>query len=158
MLRIGIAGCGMIAGGPVREGRPILGNHAQSCQDIRGVELVAAADPSAERRLAFAAHWGLDKVYASATEMLSAERLDILIVAFLLYKIYELLKGSSAMNVFIGIAAIYILWWLFVKVLDMELLGAILGQVMSVGVLALIIVFQQEVRRFLAGEPLVNLC
>ena len=75
--------------------------------------------------------------------------LDIFIVAFLLYKIYELLKGSSAMNVFIGIAAIYILWWLFVKVLDMELLGAILGQVMSVGVLALIIVFQQEVRRFL---------
>ena len=75
--------------------------------------------------------------------------LDILIVAFLLYKIYELLKGTSAMNVFIGIVAIYILWWLFVKVFDMQLLGAILGQVMSVGVLALIIVFQQEVRRFL---------
>lgn len=53
------------------------------------------------------------------------------------------------MNVFIGIAAIYILWWLFVKVFEMQLLGAILGQVMSVGVLALIIVFQQEVRRFL---------
>ncbi len=53
------------------------------------------------------------------------------------------------MNVFIGIVAIYILWWLFVKVFEMQLLGAILGQVMSVGVLALIIVFQQEVRRFL---------
>jgi diadenylate cyclase len=75
--------------------------------------------------------------------------IDILIVAFLLYKIYELLKGTSAMNIFIGIMAIYMLWWLFVKVLDMQLLGALLGQVMSVGVLALIIVFQQEVRRFL---------
>ncbi len=75
--------------------------------------------------------------------------LDILLVAFLMYKVYELLKGGAAMNVFIGIVAVYVLWWLFVKVLDMQLLGAILGQFMSVGVLALIIVFQQEVRRFL---------
>lgn len=75
--------------------------------------------------------------------------LDILIVAFLLYKVYQLLKGGTAMSVFIGIVAIYMLWWLFVKILDMQLLGALLGQFMSVGVLALIIVFQQEVRRFL---------
>lgn len=75
--------------------------------------------------------------------------LDILIVAFLLYKVYQLLKGGAAMNIFTGIIAIYVLWWLFVKILDMQLLGAILGQFMSVGVLALIIVFQQEVRRFL---------
>ena len=53
------------------------------------------------------------------------------------------------MNIFVGIVASYVLWWLFVKILDMQLLGAILGQFMSVGVLALIIVFQQEVRRFL---------
>jgi len=75
--------------------------------------------------------------------------LDILLVAFLMYKVYELLKGGAAINVFVGIVSIYVLWWLFVKVLDMQLLGAILGQFMSVGVLALIIVFQQEVRRFL---------
>jgi len=75
--------------------------------------------------------------------------LDILIVAFLLFKVYQLLKGGTAMNIFVGIIAIYVLWWLFVKILDMQLLGAILGQFMSVGVLALIIVFQQEVRRFL---------
>ena len=75
--------------------------------------------------------------------------LDILIVAFLLFKVYQLLKGGAAMNIFTGILAIYVLWWLFVKILDMQLLGAILGQFMSVGVLALIIVFQQEVRRFL---------
>ena len=75
--------------------------------------------------------------------------LDILLVAWLMYKVYELLKGGVAMNVFVGIISVYVLWWLFVKVLDMQLLGAILGQFMSVGVLALIIVFQQEVRRFL---------
>lgn len=75
--------------------------------------------------------------------------LDILIVGFLLFKLYQLLKGGAAMNIFIGIMAIYVLWWLFVKILEMQLLGALLGQFMSVGVLALIIVFQQEVRRFL---------
>ena len=68
---------------------------------------------------------------------------DILLVGFLLYKIYQLLKGGAAMSIFIGIVAIYVLWWLFVKILDMQLLGALLGQFMSVGVLALIIVFQQ---------------
>ena len=75
--------------------------------------------------------------------------LDILIVSFLLYKVYQLLKGGTAINIFIGIASMYLLWFLFVKIFEMQLLGAILGQFMSVGVLALIIVFQQEVRRFL---------
>jgi len=75
--------------------------------------------------------------------------LDILIVAFLLYKVYELLKGTAAINIFIGIVAVYALWWLCTKILDMKLLGGILGQFIGVGVLALIIVFQQEIRRFL---------
>ena len=75
--------------------------------------------------------------------------LDILIVSFLLYKVYQLLKGGTAINIFIGIVSMYLLWFLFVKIFEMQLLGAILGQFMSVGVLALIIVFQQEVRRFL---------
>ncbi len=75
--------------------------------------------------------------------------LDILIVAFLLYKLYELLKGGVAINIFLGLLSIYILWWLCVRVLEMQLLGSILGQFIGVGVIALIIVFQQEVRRFL---------
>ena len=75
--------------------------------------------------------------------------IDVLLVAFLLYKLYELLKGGVAMNIFIGLVSIYLLWWLCVKVLDMQLLGALLGQFIGVGVIALIIVFQQEVRRFL---------
>ncbi len=75
--------------------------------------------------------------------------IDVLITAFLLYKIYNLLKGTVAINIFLGIMAIYLLWWLCARVLDMKLLGGILGQFIGVGVLALIIVFQQEVRRFL---------
>ncbi len=75
--------------------------------------------------------------------------LDILLVAFLIYKLYELLKGGVAMNILIGLLSVYLIWWLCVRVLDMQLLGALLGQFMGVGVIALIIVFQQEVRRFL---------
>jgi diadenylate cyclase len=75
--------------------------------------------------------------------------IDILLVAFLLYKLYDLLKGGVAMNIFIGLVAIYLLWWLCARILDMQLLGALLGQFIGVGVIALIIVFQQEVRRFL---------
>ena len=52
------------------------------------------------------------------------------------------------MNIFVGIAIVYVIW-LAVKALKMQMLGAILGQVMGVGAIALVIVFQQEVRRFL---------
>ncbi len=75
--------------------------------------------------------------------------IDIMIVAFLLYKLYQLLRGGVAINIFIGLLSIYILWWLFVKVLNMQMLGTLLGQFIGVGMIALIIVFQQEVRRFL---------
>jgi diadenylate cyclase len=75
--------------------------------------------------------------------------LDVLVVAFLLYKVYELLKGSAAMSIFIGIVAIYVLWWVCSRVLDMKLLGGLLEQFIGVGVLALIVVFQPEIRRFL---------
>ena len=74
--------------------------------------------------------------------------LDIILVAFLLYQVYNLIKGTVAINIFIGIFALYLLW-LVVRALNMELLGSILGQVIGVGVIALIIVFQQEIRRFL---------
>jgi diadenylate cyclase len=74
--------------------------------------------------------------------------IDILLVSFLLYQLYMLLKGTSAINIFIGIFSVYLLW-LIVKALNMELLGSILGQVIGVGVIALIVIFQQEIRRFL---------
>lgn len=74
--------------------------------------------------------------------------LDILLVAILLYYLYKLIKGTGALNIFVGIIAIYIFWWL-VRLFEMELLTEILGQFISVGVLALIVVFQPEIRKFL---------
>jgi len=73
---------------------------------------------------------------------------DIIIVAILLYQLYALVKGTSAINIFFGVLIFYLLW-LFVKAIDMQLLSTILGQFIGVGVIALIIVFQQELRRFL---------
>jgi len=74
--------------------------------------------------------------------------IDILVVAFLLYQIYLLIRGTTAMSIFSGIVLLYFIW-LVVRALNMELLGNILGQVIGVGVIALIIVFQQEIRKFL---------
>ncbi len=74
--------------------------------------------------------------------------LDILLVAFLLYQVYLLIRGTVAINIFVGLFLFYLMW-LFVKAINMELLSTILGQFIGVGVIALIIVFQQEVRKFL---------
>ena len=76
------------------------------------------------------------------------DALDILLVAFLLYQLYRLIRGTVAINIFIGVAAIYLIWK-FVEALQMELLSEILGNFMGVGVIALVIVFQQEIRKFL---------
>ena len=74
--------------------------------------------------------------------------IDIILVALLLYQLYMLIRGTVAYNITLGIAAIYVFWWA-VRALKMELLSTILGSVLGVGVIALIIVFQQEIRRFL---------
>jgi uncharacterized protein (TIGR00159 family) len=63
--------------------------------------------------------------------------IDIVLVAIIFYQLYKLIRGTAALSIFI------------VKALNMELIGALMGQVIGVGVIALIIVFQQEVRRFL---------
>ena len=73
---------------------------------------------------------------------------DVLLVTVLLYQLYKLLRGSVALNVALGLVSFYLLY-LVVKATGMELLTKILGQFMSVGVLASIILFQQEIRRFL---------
>jgi len=74
--------------------------------------------------------------------------IDIFLVALILYQVYRLIRGTAAFSIFIAIFFIY-LSWLIVRALNMELISALLGQIIGVGVLALIIVFQQEVRRFL---------
>lgn len=74
--------------------------------------------------------------------------LDIILVAVLLYYIYKLLKGTVAINIVIGIALIFLIWKI-TQALHMEMLSGILGYLLSGGVIALIIVFQQEIRKFL---------
>ena len=76
------------------------------------------------------------------------DALDIILVAFLLYYVYKLVRGTAAINIFIGIAIIYLIWKLTV-VAHMELLSDILGKFLGGGFIALIIVFQQEIRKFL---------
>jgi len=69
--------------------------------------------------------------------------LDIILVAILLYQLYMLVRGTVALNIILAVIIIYVFWGL-VKMLKMELLSNIIGQVIGVGVIALIIVFQQE--------------
>jgi len=80
--------------------------------------------------------------------------IDILLVALLLYALYNLLKGTAAINIFFGIVAFFLVWKV-VKILEMELLTEILGAFISVGFIALIVVFQPEIRKFLLllGTP-----
>jgi len=74
--------------------------------------------------------------------------IDVILVAFLLYYVYKLVKGTVAINIFIGIVIIYLVF-LLTEALQMKLLSKILGGFMSVGLIALIVVFQQEIRKFL---------
>ena len=74
--------------------------------------------------------------------------IDIVLFAILLYEVYNLVKGTAAIRIFIGIIAIYLIWKV-VKAFQMQLLSEILGQFISVGVIALIVVFQPEIRQFL---------
>ncbi|MGB2683984.1 MAG: diadenylate cyclase CdaA [Olleya sp.] len=76
------------------------------------------------------------------------DMIDVVLVALLLYYVYKLVKGTVAINIFIGIVVIYFIY-LTVEALQMVLLTKILGGFISVGFIALIIVFQQEVRKFL---------
>src|SRR4249920_2860755 len=74
--------------------------------------------------------------------------IDITIVSILLYQVYKLIRGSIAVNIFLGILSLYLVY-LIVRAAQMELLTTILGTFMNVGVLAMIILFQPEIRKFL---------
>lgn len=74
--------------------------------------------------------------------------LDIFLLTVLLYYIYKLVKGTAAVNIFIGIVMVYLFWQL-TRNLQMEMLSGVLGEFVKVGVVLLIVVFQQEIRKFL---------
>ena len=81
-------------------------------------------------------------------DMTLVDIIDIFVVALIMFQVYRLTRGTNALRIVVGILIIYLLW-IVTRVLNMELLSMILGQIIGVGVIALIIVFQQEIRRFL---------
>jgi uncharacterized protein (TIGR00159 family) len=74
--------------------------------------------------------------------------IDVGLVSILLYQIYKLIRGSIAVNIFLGLLALYLVY-LMVSAAQMELLETILGQFMGVGFIAMIVLFQPEIRKFL---------
>ena len=75
--------------------------------------------------------------------------IDIVLVALMLFYAYRLMKESRSLNVFMGILVFVVLWLLVSQVLEMKLLGAIMDKLVSVGVIALIVLFQDDIRKFL---------
>lgn len=75
--------------------------------------------------------------------------IDVLLVAFFLYQTYKLMKSSGTLAIFSGVVSFIIVWILVSQVLEMRLMGAILDKFISVGFVVLVILFQDEIRRFL---------
>ena len=75
--------------------------------------------------------------------------IDVLLVALLLYYTYKLMKASGSIKVFTGILVFILIWLVVTQILEMKLLGSIFDTLMNVGVIALIVLFQDEIRRFL---------
>jgi diadenylate cyclase len=75
--------------------------------------------------------------------------IDILSVAIMLYYIYKLMRESRSLNIFYGVLIFFLIWLFVSQVLQMKLLGSILDKFVSVGVIALVVLFQEEIRKFL---------
>ncbi len=75
--------------------------------------------------------------------------LDILLVAVLLYYVYRLMKESGTINIFYGVVSFIVVWVLASEIFEMRLIGSILDKFMSIGFLILVILFQEQIKRFL---------
>jgi uncharacterized protein (TIGR00159 family) len=75
--------------------------------------------------------------------------IDIFLVALMLFYIYRLMRESRSLNVFIGIMVFIVIWLFVSQIIQMRLLGSILDKLVSVGVIALIVLFQEDIRTFL---------
>ncbi|MBO4870633.1 MAG: diadenylate cyclase CdaA [Muribaculaceae bacterium] len=75
--------------------------------------------------------------------------LDILLVATMLYYLYRTMKDSGSLNIFIGVLAFVILWVVMYKILDMRLIGTIMDKFIDIGLFILVILFQDQIKRFL---------
>lgn len=74
--------------------------------------------------------------------------IDILLVALMLYYLYRVTRGTSAFSIILGVVMLYLMY-IVVRALNMELLSGILGQFIGVGIIAVVVIFQPEIRRFL---------
>ena len=74
--------------------------------------------------------------------------IDIVLVALLLFYVFKLVRGTVAINIFIGIVIIWVIWRI-TDLLEIKMINSIVGGFMNIGLIALIIVFQQEIRKFL---------
>lgn len=77
--------------------------------------------------------------------------LDIAIAALLLYYLYKIMKESGTINIFFGILAFIVVWVFTSQILEMKLIGTILDKFMSIGLLVLVILFQDQIKRFLVA-------
>lgn len=77
------------------------------------------------------------------------DALDIIIVALLLYYLYKIMKESGTINIFFGVLAFIIVWVVASEIFEMRLIGTILDKVMSIGLIILVILFQDQIKRFL---------
>ena len=77
------------------------------------------------------------------------DAIDILLVGIILYYVYRLMRESRSINVFVGITIFAVVWLFVSQILEMKLLGTILDKLVSVGVIALIVIFQEDIRKFL---------
>ena len=75
--------------------------------------------------------------------------LDIAIVALLLFYLYRIMKESGTINIFFGVLALIVVWVFASQILEMKLIGTILDKFMSIGLLVLVILFQEQIKRFL---------
>ncbi len=77
------------------------------------------------------------------------DAIDILLFAVLLYYIYRLMKESGTINIFSGVLAFIVVWVLASEIFDMRLIGSILDKFMGIGLIILVILFQEPIKRFL---------
>lgn len=75
--------------------------------------------------------------------------IDILLVATLLFYLYRMMKDSGSLNIFIGVLTFFISWAVVYKLLDMRLIGSIMNKFIDIGLFVLVILFQDQIKRFL---------
>ncbi len=75
--------------------------------------------------------------------------IDILLVATLLFYVFRMMKDSGSLNVFVGVLAFVVVWAIVYKILDMKLIGTIMDKFIDIGLIILVILFQEQIKRFL---------